>query len=40
LTEEEEKEKFDNELDSLAREGDKVKAKAQLKDAKASLTRL
>jgi len=40
LTEEEEKEKFEKELKGLEREGEKVKAASQLKDAKKSLAKL
>lgn len=40
LTEEEEKEKFDKELKGLALEGEKVKNKQKLKDAKKSLAKL
>lgn len=40
MTEEEEKEKFDKELNGLARKGDIVKTKAQIKDAKESLNKL
>merc|ERR1712048_536078 len=40
LTEEEEKEKFDKELNTLARKGEEVKAKAQIRDAEKSLAKL
>ena|ERR1719223_241008 len=40
LTEEEEKAKLDKEINSLAKEGEKVGAQAKLKDAKKSLAKL